>query len=57
MVVREQLGGDDGFEVRKLVLNILPWIVFKCALPKPVVELRGVKFLDDGDVPGRMFKS
>ena len=57
MVVGEQLGRDDGIEMSKLVPNILPWIVFKCAIPKPVVELRGVKFLDDGDVSGRMFKS
>ena len=40
MVVGEQLGGDDGIEMGKFV--------FECA----IVELRGVKFLDDGDESG-----
>ena len=47
MVMGKQLGGDGGLEVSKFVHNIVPWVVFKCAIPKPVVEVRGVKFLDD----------
>ena len=49
----EQLGGDDGFEVVKLIPKILLTFIIKeiaC-----VVEVRGIELLDDGYVSFKKF--
>ena len=53
VMMGEQLGGDDGFEVVKLIPKIL--LTFFIKGIACVVEVRGIELLDDGYVSLKKF--